>query len=321
MGKGGEMNPVLLGGGCFCCSAIITLIVVLAMGFQTIETNVVAFEYDGNAMKLLEDTIYTAPGLEFVGPGHYFISYSTLEQTMSFTGGNKLTGRTSDGLAITVAFEFQYLYDTTKDSLLSLYSKFGNRPNKMNRMFRNIAYWAALDALSEYSAYEANEQKEALSASLQSSINEKLKHHFKASITQLQLSGVELPLEISNAITDTQSVKENINAATNAKDTAKVAAQTLVYNAELDADVTIYAAEATAAATLTTANAEAAAILTQAKAEADAYKVMYDELRQHFDGDFTENDMLNYIWLESLGEVDSGRAVYNIEKPDSLLFN
>ena len=62
--------------------------------------------------------MYTSPGLEFVGPGHYFIPYSTLEQTMKFSGGKKLVGRTSDGLEISVSFHFQYLLDTTQDSLL-----------------------------------------------------------------------------------------------------------------------------------------------------------------------------------------------------------
>ena len=40
---------------------VITLIVVLAMGFQTVETNVVAFHYDGNAMKLEEDVRHMLP--------------------------------------------------------------------------------------------------------------------------------------------------------------------------------------------------------------------------------------------------------------------
>ena len=55
--------------------------------------------------------------------------------------------------------------------------------------------------------------------------------------------GVTLPEAIANAILDTQSIKEQINAAENAKDTAAVNAQTSVYNAELDAGVTIYTAE------------------------------------------------------------------------------
>jgi len=311
----------LVGGCCFCVTVVITLIVVLAMGFQTIETNVVAFHYDGNAMKLEADdhgpVLYTSPGLEFVGPGHYFISYSTLEQTMDFSD---LLGRTSDGLAIGVDFSFQYLFDTTQDGLTGLYDKFGNRPAKMERMFRNVAYWAALDALSKYSSYEANEQKEALASSLQDKIGQRLNQYFKASVTQLQLAGVTLPEEIAEAITKTQSVKENINAAINAKDTAAVAAQTLVYNAELDADVTIYAAEAAATATITTATADSSAIVTKAKAEADAYKVLFDELKTEYP-DFTSDDMLNYIWLESLGEVDTGSAVYNVDKPSRISFD
>ena len=73
-----------------------------------------------------------------------------------------------------------------------------------------------------WTGHEANEQKEALSNSLQTRIGNKLDQYFGASITQLQLSGVSLPYAIANAITETQSVKENINAATNAKDTAAV---------------------------------------------------------------------------------------------------
>jgi regulator of protease activity HflC (stomatin/prohibitin superfamily) len=279
---------------------------------------VVAFHYDGNAMQLLDDDVKTSPGLEFVGPGHYFISYSTLEQTMKF---GSLTGRTSDGLKITVSFEFQYLYDTHKDSLLALYYKFGNRKDKQDRMFKNVARWAALDALSQFSAYEANEQKEALGTALQNRIDAKLQHYFKSSITQLQLSGVVLPDAIANAIIETQSVKENINAAVNAKETAKVTAQTEIYNAELDAEVTLYAGEATASATITTATAEASAIITQYKAEADAYKVLYEELQQHYGAaEFTTTDMLNYIWLESLGEVNEGAAVFNVDKPNTLTY-
>ena len=91
-----------------------------------------------------------------------------------------------------------------------------------------------------------------------------------------------------------------------------------MYNAELDADVTVYAAEATATATITTATADASAILTQAKADADAYKVLYDELRDHFDGDFDVSDMVKYVWLESLGQVDSGSAVYNVDVPNRV---
>ena len=60
---------------------------------------------------------------------------------------------------------------------------------------------------------------------------------------QTQTQGVTLPDAIANAILDTQSIKEQINAASNAKDTAAVNAQTSVYNAELDAAVTLYTAE------------------------------------------------------------------------------
>ena len=38
-----------------CNQVIITLSVVLGMGFKIINTNVVAFKYDGNAMALKED--------------------------------------------------------------------------------------------------------------------------------------------------------------------------------------------------------------------------------------------------------------------------
>ena len=78
---------------------------------------------------------------------------------------------------------------------------------------------------------------------------------------QTQTQGVTLPDAIANAILDTQSIKEQINAASNAKDTAAVNAQTSVYNAELDAAVTLYTAEPTWATTATLAKMVGACVI------------------------------------------------------------
>lgn len=312
-------------GGCCCClTVIITLSVVLGMGFKTINTNVVAFKYDGNAMALKEDEMETSPGLKFVGPGRYYVEYTTLEQTMSFP---KLKGRTADGLEIEVNFEFQYKYEATKDSLLNIYYMFGNRDTKRKNTFKQFAYSGAMDALAEYTAYEANEQKDALANTLKSKIQMKMHSMFGTSITTLQLSGVTLPSAIANAILDTQSIKEQINAASNAKDTAAVNAQTSVYNAELQAAVTLYTAESTATAVMTEATADASAITTEYVAEADAYKVLYDELTDYFNdeqnghsGTFDTDDFLNYVLLESLEDVSNGEVFFNVDKPDQLAY-
>lgn len=298
----------------FAFSAVLTTAIVVGVGFKTVDTNVVAFDYDSNALKLNEDDAYTTAGLEFIGPGHYFVTYTTLEQTLEY---KSLTGRTFDGLQVTVAFQLQYLYDTTPDSLLALYYQFGTRKPLEKRAFRRIAKVAALDGLAKFTAYDVKQQQEEVASKLESTISHRLEEVFGATVTTLQLSDVTLPDAINTAITDTLTVEQNVIAAGNLQDTARVTAQTEVYEAELDAEVTVYTAESQATALLTAAEADASAIRTTLMAEADAYLIMFKTLQGHFP-DFNSTDMLNYIWLESLQDSESASVVYDVDTISSV---
>jgi len=73
---------------CLCCSvifgiisAVITIIVVIAVSFAKLEAYEVGLEYNPNTVKINEGKLYTE-GIHFLGPGHYFIKFNRQQRTI-----------------------------------------------------------------------------------------------------------------------------------------------------------------------------------------------------------------------------------------------
>ena len=59
-----------------CCvvSVLITIIVIVAISFKSLDDNEVGIHYNPNAVSIDEETLYER-GTTFLGPGHRFIIF------------------------------------------------------------------------------------------------------------------------------------------------------------------------------------------------------------------------------------------------------
>lgn len=301
---------------CYSCSCIVVVtgVILFAVSFATIEPNYVGIKYSKNTMTLDTSQLYNN-GLYFVGVGHEFILYTTLEQTMQFT----VSGRTSDGLSCEAQLTFQYELLSTLDNMLDLYYQFGSGEDYQN-IYKKVARTACMDAMSRYTAYRVITDIENLASSMQLEVDKQLeKYH--ATVSSLQLTEIALPLEYTEAIDETSIAETYIMTASNLMDETQISEDTRVLEAELDAELVLYKANTTATSTLLSANAEANAITLQLEAEAQAYRALYDEAQEYYatrGQNFTKSQLLSYIWIDSMKDTAAGSVMVNSGKPGVL---
>ena len=70
MGDGPPIGAICC--GICCCAGLITLIIILATSFHTLDQLELGLNYNSITLQV-EDTVYTTAGFFFLGPGHWFI--------------------------------------------------------------------------------------------------------------------------------------------------------------------------------------------------------------------------------------------------------
>lgn len=105
-----------ISGGVFCCFAIITMIVLLAISFKSIEATEFGIKYSSYSKKIDTNKIYDE-GTHFVGPSSRFIKFPLEVKPVKFNAKD-FSIRTKDGMRIQVTAAFQY--KLKKDLAVSL---------------------------------------------------------------------------------------------------------------------------------------------------------------------------------------------------------
>ena len=142
---------ILIKIGC-CILSTITVIVLLAVSFRTLDINEYGLDYSSISKTI--DSKALQGGFHFLGVGHSFIKYPSTFQTIEFSkelksNGPPIKSRTSDGLEVAIEISFQYRLQYTQ--LYDLYMTFGT---KYDLIFQKYAIDILTDATTQYTAYE-----------------------------------------------------------------------------------------------------------------------------------------------------------------------
>uniref|UniRef100_A0A6V1L8S3 Band 7 domain-containing protein n=1 Tax=Heterosigma akashiwo TaxID=2829 RepID=A0A6V1L8S3_HETAK len=287
---------------------------------------------------LREDKVY-GPGRYWVGLGYRFIDFSTRIHTVKFHwedgedsyDDDAVTGRTYDGLSVTVNLYYQYRLKTDLDSLLDLYYTYGkNYENVYNKVARSVIR----DILSEYDAFDLVANRDTLSADMHRRLNASLFESKWAEVTHLSVLNIDLPDAVEAVIGETVVAQQDVLQAGHEYNIAVIAAETGVQEARIAAREVLLAANATVVSTLYKAQQQAAEIRVVRKAEADAFGSILCTFQRLYQIDsvavdnstcplpdhttnYTASDLLSYVWIQNL-QSTSAPAIIGWEKPSIL---
>mmetsp|Transcript_29290 Transcript_29290/g.38503 ORF Transcript_29290/g.38503 Transcript_29290/m.38503 type:complete len:319 (+) Transcript_29290:67-1023(+) len=312
---------------CYCiaiCIAVVIILVTIStligLSFAVLAPNYVGFDYNGVQINVDETNLYEE-GRYFLGLGHSFIRFPTLQVSVTFgeaseDGDGSIYGRTKDGLQIILDVSFQYKLDASADTLWELY---GNFLTDYNDDFKVFAAAAILDAASTYTAFDSINERESLAADMETAVSNALVA-YGATVQTLQLENIELPSGFSSAIDATIEAEQEADQAQFEQISAGINAETTILEAELQAEITLVNANATAVSTKLAADAEAASITVQLEAERVSYGNLLQRLRSKYGDDFNPSHMLSYIWVNAIQEANLENLIVQIDKPSEVKF-
>ena len=308
----GDGPPFGLICGCICCvAALITLIVVLAVSFHSLDQLDLGLNYNSITLQV-EETVYTSAGLFFLGPGHYFVKYPKTVQLVDFVASGNgpecsncdgyeiLACRTSDGLPVYLSISFQFRYDEARlrDNFL-LYEQreyvCDDKESFKNcyGIYQDTARTVLSNVGTNYTAFEFFNDKNAIALAMQMRIAEVFFNEMMAIVDSFQITRVELPAQFQNALLASIEAKQNITFTQQYKANMEVTFQTQALVANQTRQQTIATAIGTANQRAQQAAAKAAIVEQTVAAEMNAY------------GNFTEivgldvAEGVDYIWWSS----------------------
>ena len=134
--------------------AVLTIIIIAIAGgisgYEKVKTNHFGLDRSTFSGEIDTTKIYEQ-GRHWIGFMHEFILFPATQQTIQFytSEENAVTGRTQDGLWISLDVSFQY--KLVKDAIVSLYQNFGET---YNDVFWQFARDVIRDVASTYTAIE-----------------------------------------------------------------------------------------------------------------------------------------------------------------------
>jgi len=289
-------------GGCGC-AGLITLIVCLAISFQTLDQLDYGLNYNSIGEQI-EAEVYEKAGLYFLGVGHSFIRYPKTIQTMEFVAeeNDRLQTRTSDGLPVKLSISFQFRYDPGR--LLENYLTYKGEERVV---YENVAKATIANVATNFTAYTFFNDKQGIATSMQIEVTRIFSESLYALVDAFQITQVELPSQFQQAILDTIQAKQNITTTLRYKENMAVTFNTQVIVANQTRLQTVALAYGTAAQRTEEATANVAVTRQSVLAEMYAYGNLTQQVASSFASPLNASEILDYIWWnEQLEQAERG---------------
>jgi regulator of protease activity HflC (stomatin/prohibitin superfamily) len=293
---------------------LVTAITLIAVSFDTLEPNQIGLEYQGPSMSINKEKLYPN-GRYFLGVGHKFIKYPKTLQSVKFNNDGDRTAppisaRTKDGLAITLAVAFNYRLRPTISEITSLYLSFGEM-DQVTHVYNRIARNWVRVVSSEFTAFEFFFNRTTIQARMQEALDVELERAH-GDVENLQLLDIDLPARFEEARVRQETAVQEIANSENDRDVARIDSQTEVNRATEEAKVIVLQASARARAVELETEANLEALQARFEAEAQAYGALGSAL------ELTSNELLSYMWLESLASTNADNTILHMKKPSAL---
>jgi len=281
------------------------MIVLIVVSFQFVEVGFYGLDANYIVQQVDLSKVYDE-GRYFVGIGHGFVTFPKTIQTLEFADDNTVVCRTRDGLALTLAVTLQY--EIIRDSIPLLWEMSNlhyveSLTNVGRDVIRDVSsLWRAVEFFHNRSSIELH-MRTALTAAFED---------FYMRCNDLQLKSIDLPDRFESAIEETEVARQDIEKARFELTSSQVLAQTRIMYAEVNRTIAITSANATAQALLVQVTASAQGLNMTTTATADAAAILAAT------AGLTPSQLVNYMYIQALGNVADSRTVVGLDQPVDL---
>lgn len=294
----------------FCaCILLVPAIIMFACSWDSLEFTEFGLDYNG-IQKTVSSDVY-ASGRFLLGLGHHFIVFPETLQTIDFSGSSvtsgSLSSRTSDGLLVTLDISFQY-----KLIPLEIYTLYTEYATDYEEVYIRAARDILTDGASNFTAYQFFKDRTTIGTHFEQELNDFFSSSLHATIEFFQLRDVDLPDSFEAAIQDAEVARQSIEKAEYAKQTAQVAANTRVLQAEFSANVTLLEANAKAVAVMLNNAAEVKSFNLSQTMAATAYAALTAKVGMD------TPQLLDYMKVKAIEAHDSDKLIVALDNPASL---
>lgn len=258
--------------------------------YDTVDTTEYGLKYSTWTSSLIDENVYTG-GRHYTGFFGKFLIFPATQQTIDFTA-ESITGRTSDGLAISLQISFQY--QLVKEKIVSIYKSLGV---KYEDIFLQTSRDNLRDTTSLYTAIQFFNNRSLIGVTMEESLNTVFKDLYGTNIPAFQLRSIDLPDSFEDALERAEVARQEIEIAKLEQEKALIDAQTKILEAQSQYNVTIIEAKAEADAYLTIIEAQAKAVNITLTAEREAYYALGQSLN------LTSSELLAFLWIDALTQI------------------
>jgi len=294
---------------CMCAVTCITAIVLLILGFSSLEATELGLDYSWISKTI--DPKMRENGLYFLGIGHSFFKFPKNVQTIEFSkerNANRgpIESRTFDGLEVVLEISFQYVLQP--ENLDKLFMTFGT---DYQEIFSNIAIDLLTEEATRYTAYDFFMDRGKIKDDFQKQLNQVFSKVCYSHIQFLQLRSVDLPSLFEQAIQESEVKKQDIQKAYAELNKVRVEIDTKIKSAEFQKNVTINFAEG-----------EAESLLKQNAAQIDSLKQVQNTQTQAYSNlktnlGLTNQALLNFVKAKLIKTYDGINMALNIASPEA----
>lgn len=279
---------------------LITLLIIVGIvigfgfsGLEKLDTNQFGLARSTWSGEVETDMVYEA-GMHWIGLFKEFIAFPSIQQTITYytSESNAVTGRTQDGLAISLDISFQY--QLLKEGIAYLYTTMGE---SYDSIFWQFARDVIRDVASLYTAIEFFNNRTVIGTDMEMSMVEEFNLEYNVNIPAYQLLQIDLPDTFEQALERAEVARQEIEIALLEQEKALIEAETLILIAQAQYNVTIIEAQAEADAFIILMQAQADAVNITLTQQALSYYALAQTLN------LTSAELLAFLWIQALTEI------------------
>lgn len=284
-------RDVKIGLGCMCCSGFsLFLIILLAMSLVTIGPDETGLSYNRISATLGDEAL--SEGLQLIPAFGTVLRWPKVYTSVEAV----ITCNSVDGLAMTLAYSFQYvprleeLYDLTLD-----FKDF----DTYSALLRVQAVSSLSHVCGDFTAEEFQTRRSEVSVTMNAELEQQLSERFSATLARFQLKNIDRPTSFENAVKAKEDARSDIQLAENEREQLLTKART-----------TLATAAQEQARLLDTANSQSRILEKQAVAFAAGVVSEYESLAQVYEeviasSGLTVDGILQYMSNQVFSTTDS----------------
>jgi len=286
---------LISGGGC-CGVLVITIIVLIAVSFATLEPDEYGLDFNGVTQHVDETTLYEE-GRYFLGLGHSFIVLPRTVQTNEIAN---VQVRTVDGLVVSLSASYQWRLPRSAEVVAGVYFLF---KDEYSRAFDKIASNLVRDVAARWGAFDFYFNRTQIQSAMRDELDKVLQESLGVQVESYQLRNFDMPAPFEREIELTEQKRQGILKTLQEQQRARIDAESKVNVARENANVIRVQAQADRDAFLFERVAEADSINATIAAEKQSYGALQRALG------LDAEQLATFVWLRSVQDTTASQLI------------